>query len=93
LPASPGGRFEQRGATVDGKLGIAGEDDEHLITAIVEMLADAAARRDDALSLIQYIMADALRQRIRHCRRDKSAESTGKRNGLHISAATSNTRQ
>src|SRR5262249_11317331 len=97
------GRFEQRGATVDGELGLAGEDDEHFLTAIVEMLADAAVRRDDAavpekkiggqrlvvhyrcdihrtgatvwrgdaLSLIQYIMADALRQRIRYCRRDK----------------------
>ena len=49
--------------------------------------------RGDAVSLFQYIMADALRQRIRHCRRKKSAESTGKRNGLHLSAATPNARQ
>jgi hypothetical protein len=38
-------------------------------------------------------MADALRQRIRQCSRDKSAETTGKCNGLYLSAATPNARQ
>ena len=38
--------FQGRGAAVDGEFGLAVEDHEHLFAVIVEMLADAAARRD-----------------------------------------------
>ena len=43
-----GGGLEERGAAVDGELGLAVEDDEHLFHVVVEVVADAALGLDDA---------------------------------------------
>ena len=40
------GPLQQRRAAVDGELGFAVEDDEHLLRCVVEVMPDAAARRD-----------------------------------------------
>jgi hypothetical protein len=44
---------------------------------LVEHRAGAIMHPGDALSLLRHIMADAIRQRSRQCRRGKSAEAAG----------------
>jgi hypothetical protein len=44
----PCGAFEEGGAAIDGELGLAVQDDEHLLALIVKMRPNASAGREDA---------------------------------------------